>query len=685
MLNFTCFTFCDNQNYSILMNISLKSILCTALMAVCLPVVSFAAKDTWTLASPDGRIKAEIKADGKVSYSVTFDGKTILAPSEIAMVLEDGTVFGQGKVKKTYSWKNADKGIPAVAYKKASVDDVYNCLAVSFKDCAIEFRAYDNAVAYRFVSTAKKGSFNVKEEKAEFAFPEDWMSWVPYVNTTKFETFESQFKNSFENYYEHINLSAWNSKRLAFLPVLVDAPDGVKVLITESDLRDYPGLYLNGKGGTVLKGVNAPYPKDVVLGGHNMLQGIVNSRENYIAKAEAGRSFPWRIVGIFEDEKDLTNSDLTWLLGKPADKNVDWSWVKPGKVAWDWWNDWNITGVDFESGVNNETYKYYIDFASKHGIEYVILDEGWAVNKKTDLFQIVPEINLEELVAYAKSKNVDLILWAGYRAVDKDIEGVFKHYSAMGIKGFKVDFMDRDDQVVMQFYENVAKTAAKYHMLVDFHGAFKPSGLERTYPNIINYEGVAGLEQMKWGAKEYDQVTYDVIIPFVRMAAGRMDYTQGAMINCTKGYAYPYNARPMSQGTRCRQLAEYAIFEAPLTMLCDSPSNYMAEPECTDFIAEFPTTWDETVPVCGKVGEYVAIARRKGNDWYVGALTNWDARDLVLDLGFIGSGNMTIFRDGVNAHRNAQDYKKVSDKLPIDGKYQIHMAPGGGWAAKISR
>ena len=685
MLNFTRFTIIDKQNNPILMNISLKSILCAALMAVCLPAVSFAAKNTWTLSSPDGRIKAEIKADGKVSYSVTFDGKTILAPSEIAMTLEDGTVFGTGKVKKAYAWKNADKGIPAVAYKKATVDDVYNCLAVSFKDCAIEFRAYDNAVAYRFVSTAKKGGFNVKEEKAEFAFPEDWMSWVPYVNTTKFETFESQFKNSFENYYEHINLSAWNPKRLAFLPVLVDAPDGVKVLITESDLRDYPGLYLNGKGGTVLKGVNAPYPKDVTLGGHNMLQGIVNSRENYIAKAEAGRSFPWRIVGIFEDEKNLTNSDLTWLLGKPADKNVDWSWVKPGKVAWDWWNDWNITGVDFESGVNNETYKYYIDFASKHGIEYVILDEGWAVNKKTDLFQIVPEINLEELAAYAKSKNVDLILWAGYRAVDKDIEGVFKHYSAMGIKGFKVDFMDRDDQVVMQFYENVAKTAAKYHMLVDFHGAFKPSGLERTYPNIINYEGVAGLEQMKWGAKEYDQVTYDVIIPFVRMAAGRMDYTQGAMINCTKGYAYPYNARPMSQGTRCRQLAEYAIFEAPLTMLCDSPSNYMAEPECTDFIAEFPTTWDETVPVCGKVGEYVAIARRKGNDWYVGALTNWDARDLVLDLGFIGSGNMTIFRDGVNAHRNAQDYKKDSDKLPIDGKYQIHMAPGGGWAAKISR
>ena len=648
-----------------------------------MPMTAFAAKTSWTLASPNGRIKAEIKADGKVSYSVTFDGKTVLAPSEIAMVLDNGSTFGEGKVKKTYSWKNEDKAIPAVAYKKAAVDDIYNAFAIAFKDCCIEFRAYDNAVAYRFVSTAKKGSFEVKSEKAEFNFPQDWMAWVPYVRDG--ETFEDQFTNSFENYYQHINLSAWDTKRLAFLPLVVDAFDGVKVMITESDLRDYPGLYLNGKGGKSLYGVNATVPDKTEIGGHNMLQGVVKSRHDYIASAQAGRSFPWRIVGIFEEEKDLVNSDLTWLLGKPADKNADWSWIKPGKVAWDWWNDWNLYGVDFKSGINNETYKYYIDFASKHGIEYVILDEGWAVNKKTDLFQIVPEIDLKELLAYAKSKNVGLILWAGYKAVDKDIEGVFKHYSKMGVKGFKVDFMDRDDQLVMQFYENVAKTAAKYHLMIDFHGAFKPSGLERTYPNIINYEGVAGLEQMKWGAKEYDQVTYDVIIPFVRMAAGRMDYTQGAMINCTKGRAYPNNSSPMSQGTRCRQLAEYAIFEAPLTMLCDSPSNYMAEPECTDFIAAFPTAWDETVPVCGKIGEYVAIARRKGNDWYVGALTGWDARDLVLDLSFIGKGKMTIFQDGVNAHRAAQDYKKVAKDLPADGKVQIHMAPGGGWVAKISR
>ena len=665
------------------MNKTFNRFFSTLLLACILPFAAGAAAKTWTLVSPDGRIKAEVSASGKVTYSVTFDGKVVLAPSEISMTLGDGTVFGSGKVTKSLTFKN-NETIPAVAYKKATVKDVYNALVLTFKDCLVEFRAYDNAVAYRFLSKARKTDYMIESEKVELSFPKDWTAWVPYVRDGK--TFEQQFKNSFENYYQHIPLSQWNPERLAFLPLVVDAFDGVKVMVTESDLRDYPGLYLNGQGGSNLRGVNAPYPKDIEQGGHNNLQGIVKTRENYIAKVSAApRSFPWRIVGIFEDEKDLTNSDLTWLLGTPADKSADWSWIKPGKVAWDWWNDWNLYGVDFKSGINNETYKYYIDFASKHGIEYVILDEGWAVNKKADLFQIVPEIDLEELVSYARSKNVDLILWAGYKAVDKDIEGVFKHYSAMGIKGFKVDFMDRDDQMVMQFYEKVAATAAKYHMLVDFHGAFKPSGLERTYPNIINYEGVAGREQMKWGAKEYDQVTYDVIIPFVRMAAGRMDYTQGAMVNCTKGNAYSNNSSPMSQGTRCRQLAEYAIFEAPLTMLCDSPSNYMAEPECTDFIAAFPTSWDETVPVCGKIGEYVAIARRKGNDWYVGALTDWKERDLVLDLGFIGSGKMTVFQDGINAHRAAQDYKKTAMDLPIDGKVQIHMAPGGGWVAKISR
>ncbi len=661
----------------------LRSILSSAVLSILLPLGLGAAKNDYRLTSPDGKIAVDITAGGKVEYSVQFNGKAILAKSAVGMTLSDGTVFGRdAKVRKVQTGEVRESGLPAVAYKKAAVDDHYNYLTLQYKTCSIEFRAYDKGVAYRFVSTARRGSFQVKAEQAEFNFPEDWKAWVPYVRPG-FDTFEQQFKTSFENYYEHINLSAWNPKRLAFLPLVVDAPEGVKVCLMESDLYSYPGMFLNG--GQQLKGVFAPYPDRIEQGGHNMLQGLVQTRKEYIAQAEAGRHFPWRIIGIVPEAKDLTDMDLVWQLATPAEAGSDWSWVKPGKVAWDWWNAWNIYGVDFRAGINNETYKYYIDFAAEKGIEYVILDEGWAVNKQADLFQIIPAINLPELIAYASAKNVGLILWAGYWAVNRDIEKVCKTYSEMGIKGFKVDFMDRDDQPMVEFYENVAATAAKYHLLVDFHGAFKPAGLQRTYPNVLNFEGVNGLEQLKWD--DGDQVTYDCIIPFVRMAAGSMDYTQGAMRNATKGNFRAVYSEPMSQGTRCRQLAEYAVFDAPLTMLCDAPSAYRAEPECTDFIAAFPTTWDETVPVCGEIGKYVAVARRKGNTWYVGAMTDWSARDLTLDLGFLGNGawTLTAFRDGVNADRIARDYKKTTFAMPEGNQVKIHMAPGGGWAAVITK
>ncbi|MCQ2162409.1 MAG: glycoside hydrolase family 97 protein [Bacteroidales bacterium] len=646
-----------------------------------MPLSMAAAAKDYKLSSPDGKISVSITAGENLAYSVSYDGKEILAPSKLAMNIEGGKVFGAGKVRKVTTGKVEDKGLATVAYKKASVDDVYNFTTIAYSECSVEFRAYDDAVAYRFVSTAKKGEFNVASEDVEYNFADNLQTWVPYVRTQG--TFEQQWYNSFENTYEHIALNDWNPERLAFLPVAFDAADGVKVLITESGLVHYPGLYLSYAGDKSLKGVNALYPAKVEIGGHNNLQGLVLERESYIAKAAAGQKFPWRILSIVPEAKDLANLDIVWKLSEPADPQADWSWVKPGKVAWDWWNDWNISGVDFRSGINNDTYKYYIDFASEHGIEYVILDEGWAVNKVCDLYQIVPEINLEELVAYAQGKNVDLILWAGHKAVEKDIEGIFKHYSEMGIKGFKIDFMDHDDQQVVEFYENCARLGAKYHLLLDFHGAFKPSGLQRTYPNVVNYEGVHGLEQVKWIKPDVDQVTYDVTIPFIRMAAGSMDYTQGAMRNANKRNYFPCNTEPMSQGTRCRQLAEYAIFDAPLTMMCDSPSAYMAEPECTEFIAAFPTTWDETVAVCGEIGDYVAIARKKDGKWYVGALTDWDARDLELDLSFIGGGKMTIFQDGVNADKIAKDYKKCVADMPADGKVKVHMAPGGGWVAVI--
>ena len=461
----------------------------------------------------------------------------------------------------------------------------------------------------------------------------------------------------------------------------------MKVAITEADLFDYPGLNICNMGHSLtLEGYHARAPRSTVQGGHNMLQGIVNSREPFVAvSCRPGAVFPWRVIQISRNDTELAESDLVYKLAQDPEKR-DWSWVKPGKVAWDWWNDWNLYGVDFEAGINNETYKYYIDFASEHGIEYVILDEGWAVNKKADLFQVIPEIDVRELVEYGAKKNVGIILWAGTWAVDRNMEEVFRYYSAMGVKGFKIDFMNRDDQDIVNFYTRCAQYGAKYRMMVDFHGAYKPTGLHRTFPNVVNFEGVHGLEHMKW-ATDDAQIEYDVTIPYIRMLAGPMDYTQGAMHNVSKENYSPSNTEPMSLGTRCRQLAEYVIFDAPLTMLCDSPSNYMREPECTEYIAGVPTVWNETMAIDGKIGKYIVMARRSGNDWYIGALTDWTPRDLDIDLSFLPSGSYkaVIFKDGKNAAKAARDYVREETTVTSGEKLQIHLAPGGGWTAKISK
>ena len=664
-------------------NMTLKQLLLTAAMLIGLPLVAFGARNNWSLSSPDGKIVAEISTGDGLRYSISRDGGARLTPSEISMTFEDGTVFGGAdKVRRSRKGSHDVKGIPAMNYKKATVDDVYNFLTLEFKGYNVEFRAFDNGVAYRFISTVKSGEFTVTDELTEFNFAEDWTAWVPYVKSDDGKTFKQQFVNSFENTYEHIHLSRMNPAKLAFLPMTVDAADGVKIVITESDLSGYPGMFLNGQGSKGLKSVRAPYPIGLRPNGVYVYQDM--DYADYIAKVEAGQKFPWKVIGIAQDAKSLMEMDLVWQLATPADENTDWSWVKPGKVAWDWWNDWNLYGVDFRAGINTETYKYYIDFAAAHGIEYIIMDEGWAQRAKANLFLINPDINLEELVAYADGKGVGIILWASYNSIVKNPEKAMSHYAKMGFKGFKIDFINRDDQQAVKFCERMARIAAENHLLIDFHGVYKPAGIQRTYPNVLNFEGVAGLEQLKWSPEGYDEVTYDVTIPFVRMVAGPMDYTQGAMRNAIRKNYHPIGSEAMSQGTRCRQLAEYAVFEAPLTMLCDSPSNYMAEPECTEFIAGFPTVWDETVPICGEIGEYVAVARRSGDIWYIGALTNWDARDLTLDLNFIGDGNMTVFQDGINADRAARDYKKTSAKIPADGIVKIHLAPGGVCFARIT-
>ncbi|MCC8146200.1 MAG: glycoside hydrolase family 97 protein [Bacteroidales bacterium] len=643
------------------------------------------AQKQFNLKSPDGKLEAIIQLDKTIDYSIIHSGDIMLDKSTISMSLDDLTYYGVEPKLSGSSTRTVNETIEAPVYKRKQIKDHFNELTLRFKgNYNIIFRAYDDGIAYRFVSTSKK-PFIVKNEQAEFNFPTDQNAFICYANKSENVPLEEQYSNSFEQPYFHNPLSEWNKKRLGISPLVVEGVKGKKVCIAEADLMNYPGMFLYpGEKPNGLKGIFAPYPKELEQGGHNNLQMLVKSREDYIAKFNGATNFPWRIVIVSEKDSDLADSDMVYKLATPA--QGDFSWVKPGKVAWEWWNDWNLYNVDFKAGINNDTYKYYIDFASKYGIEYVILDEGWAVNKQADLFKVVPEINLPELVSYANSKNVGLILWAGFHAFDRDMEAVCKHYSEMGIKGFKVDFMDRDDQIVVDFHRRGAEMGAKYKVLIDYHGTYKPTGLQRTYPNVINFEGVNGLEQLKW-ASNLDQVTYDVTIPFIRQVAGPMDYTQGAMRNATKGNYRNVYSEAMSQGTRCRQLAEYVVFESPLNMLCDSPSNYMEEEECTEFIVAVPTVWDNTIALNGEIGKYVTIARQKANVWYVGSMTNWDAQDLELDLSFLGEGNFQgeVFKDGINANRVARDYKKEIIDIPANRKLPVSMAPGGGYVIKITK
>ena len=658
--------------------------LITISAAMFIAASAFAASKDYGLKSPDGRLEVNVNVGNEITYTLRHDGTLLLDTSVIRMNLDNGESFGCNDVVRKRTVKTIDEDITTVLYKKDLVENHCNEMSLKFKEFSLVVRAYDDGMAYRFVS-AMKAPFNVAEEVAQFNFAEDWNMWVPYVFQHT-ETLETQYYNSFENQYAYTPLSQWNKERLAFLPLMVDGPDGKKIAITDADLLNYPGMYLYNEGSdTSLEGRFAPYPKDVQQGGHNMLQMVVKSREPYIARCEGATQFPWRIIAVSEKDIQMADNDMVYRLATPADPAADWSWVKPGKVAWEWWNAWNLRGVDFRTGVNNDTYKYYIDFASANGIEYVILDEGWAVNLQADLFQVVPEIDLEELVRHADEKNVGLILWAGYWAFDRDMEKVCRHYSEMGIKGFKVDFMDRDDQVMVDFHHRAARMAAKYKLMLDFHGTYKPAGLSRAYPNVVNYEGVFGLENMKWAPGSVDQVTYDVTVPYIRMMAGPMDYTQGAMKNAVSYNYHPVNTEPMSQGTRCRQLAQYVVFESPLNMLCDTPSNYIREQECLGFISSVPTVWDETRCLDGKVGEYICMSRRSGEDWYVGGMTNWSARELAVDMSFLPEGEYSVelYRDGVNADRVACDYKKVVFDLPADGRFIINMMPGGGFAAKI--
>jgi alpha-glucosidase len=652
----------------------------TAMLLLSFTTISAQKNKSFEIKSFDSKITLDVEAGGKLQWSVKYNGQQIIAPSSISLQLENGEVLGDNVKVLSSKIDKTDNVISAINYKKSNIPDQCNQLTINNKgDYGVIFRVYNDGVAYRFF-TKRKGELIVKNEEANFNFTTDDKTFVPYMWDYRDGEI---FNSSFEALYKEINISKFASDSLAFLPVLVDVGDNKKVVILEADLEDYPGMYLNinqtHKG---FMGVYAPYPLESKLGGYNGINYIPIKRADYIAKTVGTRNFPWRAIVISQEDKELLNNDMVQKLASPP-RIGDITWIKPGQVSWDWWNDMNISHVDFKAGMNTQTYKYYIDFAAVNKIPYIIIDAGWS--KALDLTKTSPEINLQEILDYGKQKNVGVILWATWYAVTQQMDNVFPLYSKMGVKGFKIDFVDRDDQIAVASLYTIAKKAAESHLLVDYHGVFKPTGLQKTFPNVIGFEGVKGLENYKWAIE--DQPRYVVSIPFIRMMAGQMDYTPGAMRNSNKASFRPINSNPMSQGTRCQQLAMYVVFEAPLQMLSDNPTIYMKEQECTDFITKVPTTFDETVALDGKVGEYAALARRKGDTWYVGAMTNWNSRDLTLDFSFLGKGDYqaVVFKDGINADRDATDYKKEVIKISQSSKLNVHLAPGGGWAARIEK
>ncbi|MCQ2243633.1 MAG: glycoside hydrolase family 97 protein [Bacteroidaceae bacterium] len=662
----------------------------TLLFLTTLLPLSLTAKD-WRVSSPNKQLTVTVTAEKALSWQINHGETAVLAPSEIALNLGNDGVLGANAKVKNATTKTFSETIRPVVYKKATVENNYTQLMLNCSGgYKVEFRVYDDAAAYRFI-TEKKGKIKVTDETAEFNFPADYKAFIPYINDNRGGY---KYSYSFESYYDEKPLSQMYADSLAITPLLVDIDGGKKAAIMEADLDDYAGMFLvKGDKPNSLKAAFAPLPLEGDWGGWMEMNYIPSKCADYIAETDGKRAFPWRAVIVSTDDSQLLSCDLSVRLGKKS-QLADTSWIKPGKVAWDWWNTTNITGVDFKAGMNTDTYKHFIDFAAENHLEYIIIDCGWSGSrndwKGSTLMHCIPEINLEEVINHGNKKGVGVILWASWALCDKEHATAFPHYAKMGVKGFKVDFLDADDQKMIQSMKKIVQTAADNHLLIDLHG-MKPTGLQYAYPNIVNFEGVKGLENCKWAGMDGDKssedfLRYDVTIPFIRTLCGPMDYTPGAMTNAQRNMFRPINDHPMSQGTRVHQMAMYTLYDAPLQMLSDSPTAYRKNQKCTDFIAAVPTVFDETITMDSKVGEYVALARRKGSDWWVGAMTNWDARSIEIPLSFLPEGKeftIEIFQDGINADTEATDYKRVVKKVNSATVLKADLAPGGGWTARI--
>ena len=655
--------------------------LCLAILSLLLLIrnASFAAKEKkYVLSSPDGTLKVEISAGNELAYQVMHGNDTILSHSNIGLVLENGTIVGKTPRITGERRRKIKDNIESPFYRFKEFVATGNELDLKLKGgFGIIFRAYNEGVAYRFYTT-QSSDIIIKEEQAEFNFKEDYTAYLPYTTNDK-----KPMVMAYQNVYDITPLSKAQPK-LAFLPVTVDC-GSVKLTLLESDLEAYPGMFVQSQQGKYgLKGVFAPYPAKTDFYPWRK-QEYVTETTDFISRSRGSRSYPWRVLAITEKDTDMPVNNLVYALASP-NRIGDTSWIKTGKVAWDWWNDWNLKGVPFKAGINMDTYKYYIDFASRNGLEFIVLDEGWYDPKSGDMLTVIPELDLTELIAYGKSKGVEIVLWTVFNVLDSQLEAACKKYADMGIKGFKVDFLDRDDQTAVEMVYRIAEMTARYKLTLDLHGIYKPTGINRTYPHIINFESVFGMEEVKWTDIKNNMPLYDVTFPYIRMMAGPVDYTPGAMRNATKADWRAMYYTPASMGTRCHQLAAYIVHDSPFTMLCDAPTNYLNEQECVDFIASLPVEVDSTFIASGELGKYIVTVRKKDVNWYIGSMTNWDERDVQLDFSFLPEGmsyTAVLFKDGVNANKQAEDYRKETIRIDKDSRLTLHLASGGGFAMKL--
>lgn len=639
------------------------------------------AKD-YRILSPDGRTEVTVSVGQDIRWQVSRDGQTVILPSEMALILDDGTILGASPRVKSAKTASVDKTFPTPVYHKSEIQDRYNRLVLKMAgDYSVEYRAYDAGAAYRFI-TSRKGGMTVRDERVHFRFDNDYGTFIPYVNDNRGG---ERYCYSFESYYTEVPMSRMVDDSLSIVPYIVDL-GGKKVAVMEAGAEDYPGMFLklDTADRQSLTGEFAPYPLEY---GRRGRYTVPVQRADYIAKTTGTRTFPWRVLAIADRDIDLLENDLAQCLA-PECRLDDVAWIKPGKTSWEWWSGIHVTGVDFRAGINTETYRYFVDFSADNGLEYVLIDAGWSAGS---LMNVRPGLDLKAIVDYAASKNVGVVLWCHASSAEAEAAQAFPHYAQMGVKGFKVDFFDADDQRMNGVMYKLAALAAENHLILDLHG-MKAFGIQRPYPNVLNFEGVKGLENCQWTAvvngRPVDDIPrYDVTAPYARMLIGPMDYTPGAMDNAIARSYHADSSSPMSMGTRVHQMAMYTVFDAPYQMLADSPSKYKREQECTDFIAKVPTVFDRTVGVDGKVGEYIVVAREKDGVWYVGAMTDWSARDIEIDFSFLEEGTFEadVFADGINADRAAEDYKHSSLEIVSGDKVKVHLAPGGGWTAILRK